>query len=90
MVGKPMRKWWWWLMNKQPSLSSETPQETRITTQATTNAMGNKMGQVAEVGGGYAEYGGRPRQTCQILENLMESNCVGGIFVGWGMSIASK
>ena len=29
-------------------------------------------------------------QTCQILDNLMESNGVGGIFVGRGMSIASK
>ena len=24
-------------------------------------------------------YGGRPRQTCQIFKNLMESNGVGGI-----------
>ena len=34
--------------------------------------------------------GGGPRQTCQISENLMESNDVGGIFVGRGMSRASK
>ena len=35
-------------------------------------------------------YGGRPRQTCQIFKTFMESNGDGGIFVGWGMSIASK
>ena len=42
-------------MKKQSSLSSLTPQETQITTQTTTNAKGNKIGQVAEVGGGYAD-----------------------------------
>ena len=42
-------------MKKQPSLSSETPQETQVTTQTTTYAMGIIMGQVAEVGGGNAE-----------------------------------
>ena len=26
----------------------------------------------------------------KFSENMMESNDVGGIFVGWGMSIASK
>ena len=35
-------------------------------------------------------YGGRPRQRCQSSKILMESNDVGGIFVGRGMSIASK
>jgi hypothetical protein len=33
-------------------------------------------------------YGGRPRQTCQILKILMESNGVGTYLDGWGMSIA--
>ena len=35
-------------------------------------------------------YGGSPRQRCQNFKILMESNDVGSIFVGWGMSIASK
>ena len=35
-------------------------------------------------------YGGGPRQTFQILKNLMESNDGGAIFVGRRMSIASK
>ena len=34
--------------------------------------------------------GGSPRQRSQNSQNVMESNDVGGIFVGWGMSIASK
>ena len=29
-------------------------------------------------------------QSCQNVKNLMESNDDGGIFMGWGMSIASK
>ena len=49
------------------------------------------MGKVAEVGSGVADdVVEAPRQRCQTFQNLMESNDVGGIFVGRGISRASK
>lgn len=45
--------------------------------------MGENCGSQGGVGGG-------PRQTCQILKNLMESNGGGTNFVGWGMLIATR
>ena len=91
MVGTSTRKWWWWLMKKQLSLSS------RNTSGDSNHYSSNHIynGEQNWLGCGSrwwlcGLYGGRPRQRCQSSKNLMESNDVGGISVGRGMSRASK
>ena len=92
MVGKPMRKlWWWWLMKKKPSLSS-------LDTLGDSNHSSRNHicdGEQNWLGCGSLRWcsrrcGGSPRQRCQRSKNLRKSNGVGSIFMGWGMSIASK
>jgi hypothetical protein len=78
-------------MKKQPSLSS------RNTLGDSSHNSNNHICNMDQNGLGYGSrwwqcgsYGGSPRQRCQSSKNLMESNDVVGIFVGRGMSIASK
>src|SRR3990170_914810 len=86
-----MRKWWWWLMKKQPSLSSRNTlgdsnyYSSNHICDGDQNGLGcgSRWWQCGCCGGG-------PRQTCQSSKNLMESNDDGSIFVGRGMSRASK
>ena len=90
-MGKPIRKLWWRLMKKKSSLSSQN-------TLGDSNHNSNNLkckGEQNWLGCGSrwwlcGSYGGSPRQRCQSAKNLMESNGDGGIFMGWGMSIASK
>ena len=78
-------------MNKQPSLSSRNT--LGDSNHYSSNHICNGEQNWLDCGSRWwlcRRYGGGPRKTCQIFENLMESNAVGGIFAGRGVSRASK
>jgi len=91
MVGKVMRDLWWWLMKKQLSLCRRNTlrDSSHNSNNHICNGDQNWLGCVSRWWK-CRRYGGGPRQTCQISENMMESNDGCSIFLRWGMSIASK